>query len=109
MPVSYLYPAPRLQHAQIAVILPSSKFIGNRKRNETIGVYKRFNLPEGELAGASKDMVHVNDAAEITLRLMKTDKYGIVNCWTEVATAYSDIAEMINPGKWAWIDNPFST
>ncbi len=86
-----------------------SKFIGNRKSGERIEVYKQLNLPPGKLAGAAKDMVHVNDAAEITLRLLKTEECGIVNCGTGVATAYSDIAEMIHPGKWAWAENPLTT
>jgi nucleoside-diphosphate-sugar epimerase len=86
-----------------------SKFIGNRKRGERIEVFKQLNLPPGKLAGASKDMIHVNDAAAITLKLMETKERGIVNCGTGEATAYSDIAEMVHPGQWAWVDNPLTT
>ena len=86
-----------------------SKFIENKLKGKRIEVYKQLNLPPGKLAGASKDMVYVNDAAEITLKLLKTEEAGLVNCGTGVATAYSDIAEMIDPGNWAWVDNPLTT
>ncbi len=57
----------------------------------------------------SRDLIHVNDVAGITLKLLKKGKPGIYNVGTGKATSYNEIADVVSGGKKAYVDNPLST
>lgn len=57
----------------------------------------------------SRDLIHVDDAAAITLALMKHGRAGIYNVGTGVSTSYNKIAKMISACRAVHIKTPLKT
>ena len=54
----------------------------------------------------SRDLIHVTDAARITLAALEKGSYHIYNVGTGIATAYGTIAEMIDKHHVRYVPNP---
>jgi nucleoside-diphosphate-sugar epimerase len=79
---------------------PITKFIMEKRKNDTITIFG-----DGKQA---KDFTHIDDAIEITFRLIQdTGSTGVYNVGTGVATSFNRIAHLINPKKITYIKNPY--
>ena len=54
----------------------------------------------------ARDLIHVSDAARITVELLEKSSYDVYNVGTGVATAYESIAEMIDRRRIVHVPNP---
>ncbi len=78
-----------------------SQFVSALKSGRELVVYG-----DGSQA---RDLIHVNDVAAITLKLMKSDATGVLNVGTGEATSYEEIADSINSAKKVHERNPLSS
>jgi ADP-L-glycero-D-manno-heptose 6-epimerase len=53
----------------------------------------------------AKDLIHVEDAIEITFRLLESDATGIYNVGTGIATSFNRLSELIG-GPVEYVPNP---
>jgi UDP-glucose 4-epimerase len=75
-------------------------FLKARKNREPLVVYG-----DGR---QSRDLIHVTDAARMTLDLVEKSAGGVYNVGTGVSTAYTAIAEMIDRQNIKYIPNPLA-
>lgn len=78
-----------------------TKFINDKKAGKPLIVYG-----DGKQA---RDMINVQDAAEITLKLMEEGTERIYNVGTGEARTYREIAEWIDKKNVKYVKNPLST
>ena len=77
-----------------------SLFLDARKHGRPLTVY-------GD-GGQARDLIHVTDAARLTLDLLEHASYDVYNVGTGVATTYRAIAEMIDPHHIQYVPNPLT-
>lgn len=78
-----------------------SLFIDQVKKNGTIKIYGTGKQ--------SRDLIYVEDVANVTLRLLRKGRPGIYNVGTGKTTSYNDIADMVSSGKKIHVPNPLSS
>lgn len=79
---------------------PIAQFIMSKRKDDTITIFG-----DGKQA---KDFTHIDDAIEITFRLIHDPKStGVYNVGTGVATSFNRIAHLINPKRITYTKNPY--
>ncbi len=79
---------------------PIAQFLLSKSKNGVIAIFG-----DGKQA---KDFTHIDDVIKITFKLMESKRsLGVYNVGTGVATSFTRIAELMNPKKIVYTNNPY--
>ncbi|MDE1767803.1 MAG: NAD-dependent epimerase/dehydratase family protein [Candidatus Micrarchaeota archaeon] len=79
-----------------------------------VSIYINQMLEDGKVTiygdgKQSRDLIYIDDVAQISLKLLKKGKPGVYNVGTGKSTSYNEIADMISRGRKDYVENPLNT